>query len=113
KGLGIRFLKHIERTKILLHLIDMSAWEGRDHINDFKIINEELLQFSPKLASKPQMVVGNKVDIHGARERFDKVKSKFRDMDIEIFSISAVTGEGVNQLVSYMADMLFEAEAGG
>ena len=112
KGLGIRFLKHIERTKILLHLIDMSAGEGRDPINDFKIINEELLQFSPELASKPQMVVGNKVDIAEAKERFEKVKSKFRDMDIEIFSISAVTGEGIEQLVNYMADMLVEAEAG-
>ena len=58
------------------------------------------------------MVVGNKVDIHGARERFDKVKSKFRDMDIEVFSISAVTGEGIEQLVNGMAEMLFEAEAG-
>ena len=111
KGLGIRFLKHIERTKILIHLIDMSAGEGRDPINDFKIINEELLQFSPELASKPQMVVGNKVDIPEAKKRFDKVKSKFRDMGIEIFSISAVTGGGINQLVNNMADMLFEAEA--
>ena len=111
KGLGVRFLKHIERTKVLLHLIDMSAGEGRDPINDFKIINEELLQFSPELASKPQMVVGNKVDIPEAKKRFDKVKSKFRDMGIEIFSISAVTGGGINQLVNNMADMLFEAEA--
>ena len=111
KGLGVRFLKHIERTKVLLHLIDMSAGEGRDPINDFKIINEELLQFSPELASKPQMVVGNKVDIPEAKKRFDKVKSKFRDMGIEIFSISAVTGGGINQLVKNMADMLFKAEA--
>ncbi len=112
KGLGIRFLKHIERTKILIHLIDMSAGEGRDPINDFKIINEELLQFSPELASKPQMVVGNKVDIPEAKEKFDKVKSKFKDMGIEIFSISAVTGEGIEQLVNGMADILVEAEAG-
>lgn len=110
KGLGIRFLKHIERTKVLLHLIDMSAGEGRDPINDFKIINEELLQFSPKLASKPQMVVGNKVDIPGARERFDKVKSKFRDMDIEIFSISAVTGEGIDKLINRISEELFSNE---
>jgi GTP-binding protein len=113
KGLGIRFLKHIERTKLLLHLIDMSAGEGRDPINDFNIINKELFQFSPDLASKPQIVVGNKVDVPDAREKFEKVRNMFKDMNVEIFPISAVTGEGINQLVKYMADKLFEAETDG
>ncbi|OGV95487.1 MAG: GTPase ObgE [Nitrospinae bacterium RIFCSPLOWO2_02_FULL_39_110] len=108
KGLGIRFLRHIERTKILLHLIDMAAGEGREPLKDFTAINKELFHFSPKLASKPQIVAGNKVDISEAKEKFEKVKSIFRDMDVKIFPVSAVTGDGVAQLINCISDKLFE-----
>lgn len=108
KGLGIRFLRHIERTKILLHLIDMAAGEGREPLKDFTAINKELFHFSPELASKPQIVAGNKVDISEAKEKFEKVKSVFRNMDVKIFPVSAVTGDGVAQLINCISDKLFE-----
>ncbi|MBI4379349.1 MAG: GTPase ObgE [Nitrospinae bacterium] len=110
KGLGIRFLRHVERTKILLHLIDLSGGEGREPFRDFLIINKELLRFSPELASKPQIVAGNKIDIPQAREKFEKVKDKFNNIHIEILPISAVTGEGIEGLITCIADKLFSGD---
>ena len=86
----------------------MAAGEGREPLKDFTAINKELFHFSPKLASKPQIVAGNKVDISEAKEKFEKVKSIFRDMDVKIFPVSAVTGDGVAQLINCISDKLFE-----
>ncbi|MEK6590575.1 MAG: GTPase ObgE [Nitrospinota bacterium] len=110
KGLGIRFLRHVERTKILLHLIDLSGGEGREPLRDFHIINKELLRFSPELASKPQIVAGNKIDIPQAREKFEKVKDEFNNIHVEILPISAVTGEGIEVLITCIADKLFSGD---
>ncbi len=98
RGLGDRFLKHIERTKLLIHLIDLSGWEGRDPIGDFHTINQELQAFSEKLAGKPQIVVGNKIDLI-EEEKLKEIRERFRSLGIELYFISALTGQGVRKLV--------------
>ncbi len=99
KGLGDRFLKHLERTRLLIHLIDLVPLEeGRDPIRDFSVINHELVSFSPALAQKPQIVVGNKIDLLGEEER-QAVTERFAAQGIELRLISAMTGEGTRALV--------------
>lgn len=109
KGLGIRFLKHIERTKILLHLLDFANFEdGRDPVKDFEAINHELKEFSEELARKPQVVVANKLDVTEARERVEDLKNFFKEKGMPFFSISAVTGEGVKELAGFLMDRVSE-----
>jgi GTP-binding protein len=98
-GVGIRFLKHIERTRLLIHLLDLSPLTGRDPIEDYKVTNEELAAYSPELRRKPQIIAPNKIDITEARERLKEVKGYFNKMGIEVFPISSVTGEGIKELV--------------
>lgn len=98
-GVGIRFLKHIERTRLLIHLLDLSPLTGRDPIEDYKVTNEELEAYSPELRRKPQIIAPNKIDITEARERLKEVKDYFNKMGIEVFPISSVTGEGIKELV--------------
>jgi GTPase len=105
-GLGMRFLKHIERTRLLAHLIDASDASDRDPVHDFEIIVGELAAFSETLASKPMIVVATKRDATTRRERFEKLRDFCAARGIEFHSISAVTGEGVPQLVRAMADAL-------
>lgn len=97
KGLGDRFLKHVERTRLLIHLIDLGP-TGRDPLADYEIINRELRSFSPTLAEKPQIVVGNKIDLLSDEER-QAMKERFAAQGIELRLISAVTGEGTRELV--------------
>ena len=98
KGLGDRFLKHIERTKLLVHLIDISGFEGRDPLEDFHKINHELEAYSRELAKKPQIVVVNKIDlVEEAHVR--KTVKRFARESIEVLPISAVTGASLNKLV--------------
>lgn len=98
KGLGDRFLKHIERTKLLLHLVDISGWEGRDPLEDYHVINCELAAFSKELAQKPQIVVGNKLDLIDD-EKLSKIRERFLRVGVELHPISALTGQGVKELV--------------
>lgn len=99
KGLGDRFLKHVERTRLLIHLIDLAPLEeGRDPIHDFSVINHELASFSPALAQKPQIVVGNKIDLL-TEEQCQAIKERCATQGIELRLISAVTGEGTRDLV--------------
>lgn len=99
KGLGDRFLKHVERTRLLIHLIDLAPLEeGRDPLNDYAIINRELASFSPALAQKPQIVVGNKIDMLTPHER-QAIRERFAAHGIELRLISALTGEGTRDLV--------------
>lgn len=99
KGLGDRFLKHVERTRLLIHLIDLAPiGECRDPLHDFSVINHELVSFSPALAQKPQIVVGNKIDLLSEAER-QAIKGRFATQGIELRLISAVTGEGTRALV--------------
>ncbi len=97
KGLGDRFLKHVERTRLLIHLIDLGP-TGRDPLSDFEVITRELRSFSPTLAEKPQIVVGNKIDLLSEKQR-QEIRERFAAHNIELHLISAVTGEGTRELV--------------
>ncbi len=106
KGLGTRFLKHIERTSVFIHLLDLSPATGRDPLEDYRIVNEELRLFNPELAQRPQVVALNKVDITGARERAVELLKFFNAKGIKVQAISAVTGEGLKELVDYVGSMV-------
>lgn len=99
KGLGDRFLKHVERTRLLIHLIDLAPLEeGRDPLHDYAVINHELASFSPELARKPQIVVGNKIDMLTEEQRH-AIQERFAAQGITLRLISALTGEGTRELV--------------
>jgi GTP-binding protein len=105
-GLGIRFLRHIERTRLLAHLIDTSDASDRDPVHDFEVICGELAAFSEKLSSKPMIVVGTKLDATTDRARLEKLRDFCASRGIEFHAISAASGEGIPQLVRAMADWL-------
>ncbi len=105
-GLGHEFLRHIERTRILVHLVDVSAQDGRDPVEDFYKINEELEKYSEKLAEKPQLVVANKTDIPGTEENFERLKKEVEKAGYEIMAISAVTQQGVKELEYKILEMV-------
>jgi len=96
RGLGDEFLRHIERTKILLHMVDIAPVEGRDAYSDYESINKELRLYGRHLAEKAQVLACNKMDLPEARANFDKFRKK---MDKKAFPISAVTGEGIKELL--------------
>lgn len=98
RGLGLEFLKHVERTRILLHLIDFAAVDGRDPVSDYQKINEELISYSENLSKKPQIIVANKMDVPEARENLKKFKKKVHNK--KVYPISAVTGEGIDDLLN-------------
>lgn len=102
KGLGIKFLKHIERTSLFVHLIDISPQTERDPIKDFETINKELKAFNPDMAKRPQIIVLNKIDVTEARESLTKLLKFFKANGLTFFSISAATGEGLDKLVKYV-----------
>ena len=103
EGLGDKFLKHIERTRVIAHIIDMSAFEGRDPIEDYKIINKELENFNKKIMDKPQIVIANKMDMETSLENLERFK---KELNVEVFEISAVTGKGIDKVLIKLADML-------
>lgn len=105
-GLGHDFLRHIERTRILVHVLDASGIEGRNPIDDFYKINEELVKYNPKLSCKPQIIAANKMDLPGAKEWLEKIKEELKPMGYEIYPISAATMEGVNKLKFAIWDTL-------
>jgi GTP-binding protein len=105
-GLGHQFLRHAERTSLLLHMVDIAAVEGRDPICDFETINEELRLYSPELAKKPQIVVANKMDLPNAYENLRRCLPYWRQRGYEVFAISALTGEGIEPLVYRMAELV-------
>lgn len=107
-GLGHKFLKHATRTRILAHIVDMGSYEGRDPIEDFKIIEKEINKYSEKLADKKQIVIANKMDLPNAQENLEKFKKEFNDIDI--FAISAINNDGVEDLMKNIADMLDNLE---
>ncbi len=102
-GLGIQFLKHIERTKILVHLLDLSPITERDPIEDYEKLNHELISFSEELSKRPQIVALNKIDITEAREELERLEKHFNDLGIKTFPISSATGEGTKELVWELA----------
>lgn len=105
-GLGIQFLRHIERTRLLLHVIDCSGSEGRNPIDDFKIINEELRNYSEKLSKRKQIIVANKLDIMQDETGYKELEELAKKENIEIFKISAVTGEGIKELFNNVSNVL-------
>jgi len=107
-GLGHQFLKHVERTKLLIHVVDISGSEGRDPIKDFEIINEELKKFNPALYERPQVIAANKMDITGAGERLAEFKEVYEPKGYKIFPISAATKSGLKELIYYVAQKLKE-----
>jgi GTP-binding protein len=99
-GLGLRFLKHVERTRALLHLIAVDPGEGRDPVADFDAINRELEQFDPVLAKRPQVVALSKADLPDTLEAWPRVKKAFAKRRIPVMLMSAATGEGVRDVIN-------------
>jgi GTP-binding protein len=106
-GLGHQFLRHIERTRVIVHVIDMSAMEGRDPYEDYVTINNELKEYNLRLTERPQIIVANKMDMPGAEENLEEFKNKLQD-DYPIFPISAITRQGLRDLLFAIADKLEE-----
>ncbi len=98
-GLGTRFLKHVQRTRALLHLITIDAGEGRDPVKDFDAINRELAKFDPDVASRPQVVAMSKADLPDVRAAHVKLKKRFKRRGIDLMLVSAATGEGVRDVL--------------
>jgi GTP-binding protein len=99
-GLGVRFLKHVERTRALLHLVSLDPGEGRDPLADYDAINSELEQFDPVLAKRPQVVAMSKADLPDVREAWPRLKEAFAARGVDLKLVSAATGEGVREVVT-------------
>ncbi|WP_304341153.1 GTPase ObgE [Metaclostridioides mangenotii] len=109
-GLGHEFLRHVERTKVLIHIVDISGIEGRDPIDDFDKINEELKLYNEKLATRPQIVVANKMDILQDEEVYEEFKKTIEARGYKVFKMSAATREGVDDVITYVSNALKEVE---
>lgn len=109
EGLGDRFLRHIERTRVIAHVIDMSGFEGRNPFDDYQVINKELGMFSKKLLDKPQIIIANKMDMEQSITNLEEFKKKI-DPSIKIFPISAVSNQGLEPVLEELADMLEKIE---
>ena len=103
EGLGDKFLRHIERTRVIAHVIDMSGSEGRDPYEDYLTIRKELGDFNKKILDKPEIIVANKMDMPGADRNLEKFKEK---LDVTIYPIEAISNKGLNEVVNKLADML-------
>ncbi len=100
RGLGDKFLRHIERTKVLIHVIDISGFEGRDPVSDYKAINQELKEYSKLVAKKPQVIALNKIDLGPAKENLKRFKKAIKK---EVFPISALNKQGLEELIDAVA----------
>jgi len=107
EGLGDKFLRHIERTRVICHVIDMSGFEGRNPYDDYVLINKELEEFSPKLLNKKQVIIANKMDMEGAKENLEEFKKK---VDAVIFEASAIINDGLDDVMMYLGDLLDNIE---
>ncbi|MDF2887859.1 MAG: GTP-binding protein Obg/CgtA [Lacrimispora sp.] len=107
-GLGHDFLRHIERTRVLVHVVDAASTEGRDPIADIKAINKELEAYNPELIKRPQIIAANKIDAiyEDGESPIDKLKAEFEPMGIKVYAISAVSGQGIKELLYAVYDML-------
>lgn len=108
-GLGHKFLKHTERTKIIAHVLDISGSEGRDPYEDYLIINKELKEFNPKLLEKPTIIIANKMDLPNAKKNLEKIKEKLSD--IKIFEIEAISNKGLEEVINYLGEMTSKLES--
>ena len=107
-GLGHEFLRHIERTKVMVHIVDAAGTEGRDPIADIKAINKELAAYNPELLKKPQVIAANKMDaVYGdENEIIQKLRHEFEKDGIKVYPISAVSGQGLRELLFEIRDLL-------
>ena len=110
-GLGIQFLRHVERTRLLVHLVDVSEASGRDPANDFEVILQELGNFSAELLEKPMIVVASKVDVAQDPARLEAVERLAQERGLPFLRVSSVTGEGIEALKRAMAEVVFAAKA--
>ena len=113
-GLGHEFLRHIERTRVLVHIVDAASTEGRDPIDDIYKINHELEAYNPEIAARPQLIAANKVDciFDGDDENpIEKLKAEFEPKGIKVYPISAVTGQGIKELLFAIKDLLLSVPA--
>lgn len=106
QGLGTRFLRHVERTDLFLHLVDLSGMQQGDPLENFRIINQELARHNPEMMEKTQFVVLSKLDVTEVREQIDEVRPFFEKQGYRIFPLSAITGEGVKELVESIGQEL-------
>lgn len=107
-GLGHEFLRHIERTKVMIHIVDAAGTEGRDPIEDIKTINNELLSYDEKILEKPFVIAANKIDVSpdGCEDTIEKLRKEFENEKTKVFPISAVSGQGVKELLYYVNSLL-------
>ena len=108
-GLGHEFLRHIERTRVMIHILDAASTEGRDPVDDFYKINKELEAYNADIASRPQVIAANKIDcIYGDEDPIKRLKDEFEPKGIRVFPISAVTGQGIRELLFAVKEILDE-----
>lgn len=107
-GLGHEFLKHVERTKVLVHIVDIAGIEGRDPVDDINKINQELENYNEDLLKKPQVIVANKIDAMFGYDNLNRLKEAFETEAIKVFPISAVTGQGLKELLYHIKKLLDE-----
>ena len=105
-GLGLQFLRHIERTRLLLHVIDVSGTEGRNPVEDFKTINNELKKYSEKLAARKQIIVANKADVMQDEMLYEDLEKMAQKLNLKIYKVSAATGQGLKELFRDVAEEL-------
>ncbi len=105
-GLGHEFLRHIERTRVFIHVVDGSGQEGDDPIENIEIINNELKEYDESLLERPQVIVVNKMDIQESQENFEKIKDKYEPMGYKVFGCSAVMNDGLQDVLGEVADIL-------
>ena len=109
-GLGHDFLRHVERTKVLIHIVDISGLEGRNALEDFDAINDELKLYNEKLSTRPQVVVANKIDILEDESVYEEFKNTLEDRGYKVFKMSAATREGIDDVIAYVSQVLKDAE---
>lgn len=110
-GLGLEFLRHIERTRVMIHIVDAASTEGRDPIADIYAINKELESYDKNMLSKPMVIAANKIDALSDEAALMRLKEEFEPKGIRVFPMSAVTGKGVKELLYYVNDMLSKMES--
>ncbi|OHS76984.1 GTPase ObgE [Staphylococcus sp. HMSC74F12] len=108
-GLGHQFLRHVERTKVIVHMIDMSGSEGRDPFNDYHVINQELINYQQRLEERPQIIVANKMDVPGAQDNLQKFEDSIA-ADIMVIPVSTITRDNIDTLLYAIADKLEEVK---
>jgi GTP-binding protein len=109
-GLGDRFLRHVERTRLLLHLVDVSSFSGRDAVSDYEIVNRELASYNPVLAEREQLVIATKIDALDEPERLEALRERAKEDGRLFLAISAATGQGLKELVNAVAVKLDDPE---